>query len=114
MMKRYFSRGAQGKGDPGKRLEEDKGDDKEKDDDFPIVNNCFMIFGGPVAYDSRHQRKLEHREVYAAEPAMLAFLDWSGSAITFTVMTTRIVSHSQANTRLLSTPSSATRGSPRY
>jgi hypothetical protein len=59
MMKRYFSRGAQGKGDPCKRSKEDKGDDKEKDDDFPVVNNCFMIFGGPVAYDSRRQPKLE-------------------------------------------------------
>jgi hypothetical protein len=53
MMKRYFSRGAQRKGDPSKRLEEDKGDGKEKDDNFPIINNCFMIFGGPAAYDSR-------------------------------------------------------------
>jgi hypothetical protein len=60
MMKCYFSGGAQGKGDPGKRLEEDKGDCKEKYDDFPIVNNCFMIFGGSAAYHSRHQRKLEH------------------------------------------------------
>jgi hypothetical protein len=42
-----------------------------------------MIFGGPVAYDSKHQRKMERREVYAAELAMPAFLNWSGSAITF-------------------------------
>jgi hypothetical protein len=42
-----------------------------------------MIFNGLVAYDSRHQHKLEHREVYAAELATLAFLDWSRSAITF-------------------------------
>jgi hypothetical protein len=83
MMKHYFSRGVQGKGDPGKRPEEDKGDSKEKDDNFPIINNCFMIFGGPAAYDPWRQRKLECREVYAAEPAMPAFLDWSKSAITF-------------------------------
>jgi hypothetical protein len=38
-IKHYFSRGAQGKGDPSKRPEEEKGDGKEKDDDFPIVNN---------------------------------------------------------------------------
>jgi hypothetical protein len=63
MMKRYFSGGAPGKGDLGKRPKEDKGDDKEKDDDFSIINNCFMIFGGPVAYDSRSQHKLECREV---------------------------------------------------
>jgi hypothetical protein len=53
MMKRYFSRGPQGKGDLGKRLEEEKGDGKERGDDFPIVNNSFMIFGGPTTYDSR-------------------------------------------------------------
>jgi hypothetical protein len=82
MMKRYFSRGPQGKGDLGKRPKEDKGDGKEKDDDFPIVNNWFMICGGLMAYDSRHQRKLEHREVYAAELATPAFLNWFGSAIT--------------------------------
>jgi hypothetical protein len=41
-----------------------------------------MIFGSPAAYDSRRQHKLERREVYAAEPATPAFLDWSGSPIT--------------------------------
>jgi hypothetical protein len=59
MMKRYFSRGAHGKGDPGKRPEEDKGNGKKKDNGFPVVGNCFMIFGGPAAYDSKRQRKLE-------------------------------------------------------
>jgi hypothetical protein len=53
MMKHYFSRGPQGKGDLGKRPKEDKGDGKEKDGDFPVVNNCFMIFGGPMASDSK-------------------------------------------------------------
>jgi hypothetical protein len=53
MMKCYFFGGAQGKGDPRKRPEEDKSDGKEKNDDFPIINNCFMIFDGSTAYDSR-------------------------------------------------------------
>jgi hypothetical protein len=82
MMKHYFSRGAQGKGDLGKRPEEDKGDGREKDN-FSIINNYFMIFGGPAANDSRRQHKLERQEVYAAKPAMPAFLDWFRSAITF-------------------------------
>jgi hypothetical protein len=34
-----------------------------------------MIFGGLAAYDTKHQRKLELREVYATEPATLAFLN---------------------------------------
>jgi hypothetical protein len=83
MMKHYFSGGAQGKGDASKGPEDDRGDDREKDDNFSVINNCFMIFGGPVAYDSQHQRKLERREVYAVEPAMPSFLNWSRSAITF-------------------------------
>jgi hypothetical protein len=83
MMKHYFSRGAQGKGDASERPEENKGNGKEKDNDFPIANNCFIIFSGPTAYDSRRQCKLEHRGVYATELAMPAFFDWFGSAITF-------------------------------
>jgi hypothetical protein len=83
MMKHYFSGGAQGKGDASKGPEDDRGDDREKDDNFSVINNCFMIFGGPVAYDSQRQRKLEHREVYAVEPATPSFLRWSRSAITF-------------------------------
>jgi hypothetical protein len=83
MMKRYLSEGAQGKGDPSKRPKKDTGDGKEKDDNFTVINNCFMIFGGPTTYDFRRQRKLECREVYTTEPAMLAFLDWSRLAITF-------------------------------
>jgi hypothetical protein len=42
-----------------------------------------MIFGGPVAYDSKRLRKLERREVHNAELATLAFLDRSESTITF-------------------------------
>jgi hypothetical protein len=34
-----------------------------------------MIFGGPMAYDSRRQRKLERQEVYTTESAMSSFLD---------------------------------------
>jgi hypothetical protein len=83
MMKRYFFEGAQEKGDPGKRPEDDKGDGREKDDNFSVINNCFMIFGGPAAYDSWCQRKLEHQEVCATKPATPAFIGWSGSAITF-------------------------------
>jgi hypothetical protein len=83
MMKRFFSGGVQGKGNLGKRPEEDKGNGKEKDNDFPVVNNCSMIFGSPVTYESRRQHKLERREVYIAKPAMPTFLNWSRSAITF-------------------------------
>jgi hypothetical protein len=59
MTKRYFSGSAKGKGNQRQKPGEDKGEGGEKDDGFPIVNNCFMIFGGPVAYDTKRQRKLE-------------------------------------------------------
>ena len=42
-----------------------------------------MIFGGPVAYESRCKQKLSRREVMAVEPATPKFLRWSESPITF-------------------------------
>ncbi|XP_072148517.1 uncharacterized protein [Setaria viridis] len=81
-MKRYFV-GNPVKGNRRWKPDEEKKDDEEKEDGFPKVDGCFMIFGGPAAYDSKRRQKLEHREVYEAEPATPAFLDWSGSTITF-------------------------------
>jgi hypothetical protein len=77
----HFFTNIPAKGDMGKKPKDDKGDDKGGG--FPIVNNCFMIFGGPTAYDTKRRRKLVRREVYAAEPAMPAYLDRSDAAITF-------------------------------
>ena len=44
-----------------------------------------MIFGGPMAYESRCQQKLTPREVSVAPlgEAILAFLKWSKTMITF-------------------------------
>jgi hypothetical protein len=45
-----------------------------------------MIFGGPVAYESRHRHKLTAREVNAptsAREAVLTYLKWSEAMITF-------------------------------
>jgi hypothetical protein len=67
MMKRFFTN-ILAKGDAGKKPKDDKGDGKGGR--FPVVNNCFMIFGGPTAYD-------------ATEPATPAYLDWSDTTITF-------------------------------
>jgi hypothetical protein len=69
------------KEDVGKKPKDNKGDGKGGG--FPIINNCFMIFGGPTTYDTKRRRKLECREVYAVEPATPAYLDWSDAAITF-------------------------------
>ena len=58
-------------------------DTEEKDDGFPTLNGCLMIFGGSAAYDSKHRQKVARREVYTAQPATPPFLRWSESAITF-------------------------------
>jgi hypothetical protein len=42
-----------------------------------------MIFSKTAAYNSKHLQNLACREVYAAEPATPAFLQWSRSLITF-------------------------------
>jgi hypothetical protein len=82
MMRRYFSRGGQPKDDAEKKAPDAQGGD-DKDDRFPEVKNCFMIFGGRSTQLTTRQRKRERREVYAAEPATPYFLDWSEEAITF-------------------------------
>jgi hypothetical protein len=82
MMRRYFSRGGQPKDDAEKKAPDAQGGD-DKDDRFPEVKNCFMIFGGRSTQLTTRKRKRERREVYAAEPATPYFLDWSEEAITF-------------------------------
>jgi len=82
LMKRFFA-GNSIKGDRRRKPEEERKDAGEKEDGFPNVDDCFMIFSESAAYDSKHRRKLERREVYVAEPATPTFLDWSRSAITF-------------------------------
>jgi hypothetical protein len=61
---------------------DDKKDDPKrdnKDEGFPKIHDCFMIYGGP----STRQRKQERREVFSVRPTTPLFLDWSEVAITF-------------------------------
>ena len=59
-------------------------DDAEgMDGGFLMPDGYLMIFGGSVAYDSKHRQKLARREIYTAEPASPSFLRWSESTITF-------------------------------
>jgi hypothetical protein len=66
---------------------DDKEDPKEKDDDrdegFPEIHDCFMIYGGSSMRLSTRQRKRERREVFSIQLATPLFLDWSEMAITF-------------------------------
>jgi hypothetical protein len=82
MMRHYFSRGGQPKDDTEIKVTDTQGGD-DKDDGFPEVKNCFMIFGGRSAQLTTRQRKRKRREVFATEPATPWFLDWSEEAITF-------------------------------
>ena len=82
LMKRFLS-GASNKGEHRKDPKLSVDDAEEKDSDFPMLDGCLMIFGGLVAYDSKHRQKLTCREVYMAEPAVPSFLRWLESAITF-------------------------------
>jgi hypothetical protein len=82
MMRRYFSRCGQPKDDAEKKAV-DAQEGNDKDDGFPEVKNCFMIFGGRSMQLTMSQRKHECREVYTIEPATPSFLNWSEEAITF-------------------------------
>ena len=80
---RKFLSGSSNKGEQGKEPAPTADDAEEKDDGFPTPDGCLMIFGGSMAYDSRHRQKVARREVYTAGPATPAFLRWSESTITF-------------------------------
>jgi hypothetical protein len=77
MLKKYYSRATAKEGEAKK----DGGDGDTGG--FPVVENVFLIFGGPTVDMSNSQRKPERHEVLAAEKAPPSFLDWSNDAITF-------------------------------
>ena len=82
MLKKHYSR-QPFKDDAGKKPARDQEDEGGKDDEFPPIDKCLMIFGGPGTAPTPRQRKRERREVYSAGPATPCFLDWSHDAITF-------------------------------
>jgi hypothetical protein len=76
MLKKYYSRAA------AKDSEAKKDGGDGDGGGFPVVENIFLIFGGPTVDMSNSQRKRERHEFLAAEKARPSFLDWSGDAIT--------------------------------
>jgi hypothetical protein len=73
MLRHYFNKAgpsAEGGKDQGNN---NKGGDKEEE--FPEVHNCFMIYGGQVANASARHCKQERREVCSAKVAMPVYLD---------------------------------------
>jgi hypothetical protein len=73
LMKKFLFEGSK-KEDREKKPDPPGDDAEEKEDAFLEETGCLIIFSGPMAYDSKHRRKLVHREVYAAEPATPVFL----------------------------------------
>jgi hypothetical protein len=55
----------------------------DKEEEFPEVHSCFMIYGGKVANASARHRKQERREVFSVKVAAPVYLDWSDKPITF-------------------------------
>jgi hypothetical protein len=77
---RYFNKAgpsAEGGKDQGNNNKEG-----DKEEEFPEVKNCFMIYGGQVANASARRRKQERREVCSVKVATLVYLDWSDKPIT--------------------------------
>jgi hypothetical protein len=80
MLRRYFHKvGPPAEG--GKDQSNKKEGDKEEE--FPEVHSCFMIYGGQVANASAWHRKQERREVCSVKVAAPVCLDWSDKPITF-------------------------------
>jgi hypothetical protein len=82
LIKRYFSGDYKmaGTGVPSRPA-----DNEEKGDAYPDPRGCLMIFDGPMAYESKRRQKLTAREINVATlgEAVLAFLKWSKTTITF-------------------------------
>jgi hypothetical protein len=81
MLRRYFN-----KVGPPEEGGKDQGNNKkggDKEEEFPEVHNCCMIYGGQVANASARHRKQERREVCSAKVATPVYLDWSDKPITF-------------------------------
>jgi hypothetical protein len=67
MLRRYFN-----KVGPSAEGGKDQGNNKKggnKEEQFPEVHNCFMIYGGQVANASARHRKQERREVCSVNVA---------------------------------------------
>jgi hypothetical protein len=81
MLRRYFHKAGppaeDGKGQGNNKKEGDK------EEEFPEIHNCFMIYGGQVANASARHRKQERREVCSVKVVAPAYLDWSDKPITF-------------------------------
>jgi hypothetical protein len=80
-LQRYFHKAGSLAGDGKGHDNNNKEGDKEEE--FPEVHGCFMIYGGQVVNASARHRKQERREVCSVKVAAPVYLDWSDKPITF-------------------------------
>jgi hypothetical protein len=107
MLQKYCSRAAAKDGEAKKN-----GGDGDADC-FLAVENLFLIFEGPTMDMSNSQRKRERHEILAEEKAPPPSSSGQGTPSPSAARINQTASPTHANTRWLSTRSSATRGSPR-
>jgi hypothetical protein len=81
MLRRYFHKTGPPVGDSKGQDNNRKEGDKEEE--FPEVHGCFMIYGGQVANASARHHKQERREVCSVKVVAPVYLDWSDKPITF-------------------------------
>jgi hypothetical protein len=81
MLQHYFHKAGPPAGDGKGRDDNKKEGDKEEK--FPEVHDCFMIYDGQVAKASARHRKQERREVCSVKVAAPVYLDWSDKPISF-------------------------------
>jgi hypothetical protein len=81
MLRCYFHKAGPPAGD-GKGQDNNK-KEGDKEEEFPEVHSCFMIYGGQVANASARHHKQERREVCSVKVAAPVYLDWSDKPITF-------------------------------
>jgi hypothetical protein len=111
MLRRYFHKA----GPPAEGSKDQDNNKKEgdKEEEFPEVHNCFMIYGGQVANASARHRKQERREICSVKVAAPVYLDWSDKSITFDQGDHPDCVPSPGRYPLVVDPSLATLGSPR-
>jgi hypothetical protein len=81
MLRRYFHKaGPPAEGGKGQGNNKKEGG---KEEEFPEIHNCFMIYGGQVANASTRHHKQECQEVCSVKVVAPAYLDWSDKPITF-------------------------------
>jgi hypothetical protein len=81
MLRRYFH-----KAGPPVEGGKDQGNNKkegDKEEEFPEVHGCFMIYGGQVENATARHRKQERRKVCSVKVAAPVYLYWSDKPINF-------------------------------